>query len=289
MEGARTPGRLRGRVADKQTVRWFAYRVRRMRFWLQSLLTTVRRQPAVALIVLALLLAPVAALNVPAVQRALLALIETMRTGGARGLALYFLVYGLGGALAFPKAPFHVLAGFVYGPVRGALVASPAGTLAATSAFILGRTVLRNLVRRRLEGNPTWDALGELVQTEGLRVVWLARMTPVIPQNLFSFAAATTSVRYWQFALGTWAGLLPITCFQAYLGSIVESATAVVRGEQAPSLAAKVGSGVMVIASAAGVYAITRFAKRRLAAIIAQREAQNAQIQPPEDTITNDR
>ncbi|MFO0558312.1 MAG: VTT domain-containing protein [Polyangiales bacterium] len=260
-----------------------------MRAWLQSLLTTVRRQPVTALIVLALLLAPVVAFKVPAVQRALLALIETMRTGGARGLALYFLVYGLGGALAFPKAPFHVLAGFVYGPVFGALVASPAGTLAATSAFVLGRTVLRNVVRRRVEGNPTWDALGELLRDDGLRAVWLARMTPVIPQNIFSFAAATTPVRYWHFALGTWAGLLPITCFHAYLGSIVESATAIVRGEQSPSLAAKVGSGVIVFASAAGVYAITRFAKRRLAEIIAQREAKDAQTPPPEAAITNDR
>ncbi len=240
---------------------------------LRSLWIALTRKPAATLALAAFLLAPLVAFKIPLVQRALLWLIETMRTGGARGLALYLLIYGLGGALAVPKAPFHVLAGFVYGPIYGAMVASPAGTLAATSAFVLGRTVLRNVVRRRLEGNPTWDALEELLHHDGLRAVWLARMTPVIPQNIFSFAAATTPVRYWHFALGTWLGLLPITCFHAYLGSIVESATAIVRGEQSPSLAAKIGSGVIVFASAAGIYAITRFAKKRLAEILAQRAA----------------
>jgi uncharacterized membrane protein YdjX (TVP38/TMEM64 family) len=247
-------------------------------------LLALRRRPLVVLVGLVVLLTPVVAFRVPAVQRALLALIDTMRGGGAKGLALYLLVYGLGGALAVPKAPFHVLAGFVYGPIVGALVASPAGTLAASVAFSLGRTVLRGTVRRRLEGNPTWDALEELLRDDGFRAVWLARMTPVIPQNFFSFAAATTPISYRKFALGTWLGLLPITCFHAYLGSIVESATAIVRGQQSPSLAAKVGSAVIVLASGAGVYVMTRYAKRRLSEILAAREAQDAveiTAQPP--------
>jgi uncharacterized membrane protein YdjX (TVP38/TMEM64 family) len=224
----------------------------------------------------ALALAPVAAFKIPAVQRALLALIDAMRAGGLRGVALYVLVYGLGGAVGVPKAPFHILAGFVYGPVYGALVASPAGTLAASSAFVLGRTLLRGLVRRRLEGNPTWDALEELLRTDGLRAVWLARMTPAIPQNVFSFAAATTPVPYGRFALGTWLGLLPITCFHAYLGSVVESASAIVRGEQSATPAAKVGTVAIALASGLGIYAMTRFAKRRLAAIVSEREARAA-------------
>lgn len=238
---------------------------------LRSLLNALRARPLPTLAMLAVMLSPIAAFKIPAVQNALLALIETMRHGGARGLALYFLVYGLGGMLAVPKAPFHVLAGFVYGPIVGALVASPAAVIAASSAFLLGRTALRNVVRRRLEGNPTWDALEEFLREDGFRATWLARMTPVIPQNFFSFAAATTPIRYGHFALGTWLGLLPITCFHAYLGSIVGSATAIVRGEQSPSLAAKIGSVVIVCASAMGVWAITRFAKRRLAEILAQR------------------
>ncbi len=230
------------------------------------------RRPLATLGFALFLLAPFVALKQPAVQRGLMALIEYMRASGARGVALYLLVFGLGGALAVPKAPFHILAGFVYGPIVGALVASPAGTLAASAAFALGRTVLRNVVRRRVEGNPTWDALGDLLRDDGLRAVWLARMTPVIPQNIFSFAAATTPVRYTHFALGTWLGLLPITCFHAYLGSIIQSAAAVVRGETSPSLAAKTGSVVIVVASVVGVGAMTRFAKKRLAEILAQRE-----------------
>lgn len=242
------------------------------------------RRPLATLGFALFLLAPFIALRQPTVQRGLLSLIEYMRSSGLRGVALYLLVYGLGGAVAVPKAPFHVLAGFVYGPIVGALVASPAGTLAASIAFALGRTVLQNVVRRRVEGNPTWDALGDLLRDDGLRAVWLARMTPVIPQNVFSFAAATTPVRYRHFALGTWLGLLPITCFHAYLGSIIQSAAAVVRGEQTPSLAAKIGSVVIVIASVVGVGAMTRFAKKRLAEILAQREAAKASADAPTAT-----
>ncbi len=247
---------------------------------MNPLLTALRRRPLFALLVVTLALAPVAAFKIPAVQRALLSLIEAMRGGGLRGVGLYVLVYGLGGAFGVPKAPFHILAGFVYGPVYGALVASPAGTLAASSAFVLGRTALRGIVRRRLEGNPTWDALEELLRTDGLRAVWLARMTPAIPQNIFSFAAATTPIAYPRFALGTWLGLLPITCFHAYLGSVVESASAIVKGEQSATPAAKVGTVAIAVASAVGIYAMTRFAKRRLSEIVTAREARDAETPP---------
>ncbi|MDP3277003.1 MAG: VTT domain-containing protein [Deltaproteobacteria bacterium] len=243
---------------------------------MKFLIVFLRKRPWLLPVALAFLLAPVVLFRVPAVQQGLLSLIEVMRNSGVKGVAIYLLVYGIGGAVAAPKAPFHVLAGFVYGPVWGVLAALGGVLCASSVAFGLGRTALRGVVRRRLSGNPTWEALQEVLEEDGLRMVGLVRMTPVVPQNFFSFAASSTRIRYPVYALGTLIGLLPIICFQAYVGSIMESAAAIARGEQAagaPAIAAAVGG---LILSAVGLTLVMRLARKKLNQIIGARAARDA-------------
>lgn len=247
----------------------------------KSLIALLRKRPWLLPIALAFLLAPVVLFKIPAVQQGVLSLIVVMRNSGVKGVAIYLVVYGIGGAFAAPKAPFHVLAGFVYGPLWGVLAALGGVLCASTVAFALGRTALRGVVRRRLSGNPTWEALQEVLEEDGLRMVGLVRMTPVIPQNFFSFAASSTSIRYGSYAVGTLIGLFPIICFQAYVGSIMESAAAIARGEQAagaPAIAAAVGG---LILSAIGITLVMRLARKKLNHILGARAARDAMNETP--------
>ncbi len=72
-----------------------------------------------------------------------LSLAATLRGMGAVGVALFIAVYVIAEVALLPGSLFTLAAGFAYGPVGGLLVASPASVIAATNAFLLGRTVLR--------------------------------------------------------------------------------------------------------------------------------------------------
>jgi uncharacterized membrane protein YdjX (TVP38/TMEM64 family) len=220
------------------------------------------RTALTAALVLAL---PLVVFRIPAVARALLALVALMRTQGALGVLLFACVYAIAAMFAAPILLFHALAGYVYGPVKGVLVASPSCVLAASVAFLLGRSVLRAAVRKRLADNKRWAAIEALMLADGLKVCTLLRLTPMIPQNFFPFAAGSTAMRYRDFALATWLGLLPIQCVQAIVGSQLGNITAFVRGEQPASSGGVWGAVAVVLVSVVMIALVVRTARKRLA------------------------
>src|SRR5919198_2672818 len=82
------------------------------------------------------------------------ALAERIRGTGAKGVMLFILVYVLAEVALVPGSLLTMAAGFAYGPIRGLLVASPASVLAATMAFLLGRTILRDRIQRMVARSP---------------------------------------------------------------------------------------------------------------------------------------
>ncbi len=82
-----------------------------------------------------------------------LQLVEWIHGSGAIGVALLAVAYVVATVLILPGSVLTAGAGFAYGP-WGTLLVSPASVLAATLAFLLGRTVLRGWIARRTKGNP---------------------------------------------------------------------------------------------------------------------------------------
>jgi uncharacterized membrane protein YdjX (TVP38/TMEM64 family) len=133
-----------------------------------------------------------------------------------------------------PFALFAGIAGYVFGPLRGALLASPSGALAAMTTFAVGRFVLTGRVARWAEGSPRWDAIHRAVDKSPFRVALLVRLTPIAPQNLLSYVLSVTRVRPRAFFAATWIGLLPMTCFNVYIGSLVRDAADLLDGKRPP-------------------------------------------------------
>lgn len=216
------------------------------------------------LLVAALLCLPMVLFRIPFVAQGLLRLIAFMQNSGVAGVALYTLSYCVAAIFAAPIVLFHGLAGYVYGPVKGVLISSPSCVLAASVAFGLGRSVLRKSVRKRLEGNKRWQAIETLMLADGFKVSTLLRMTPVIPQNFFPFAAGSTTMRYRDFALATWIGLLPIQCVQAIVGSQLGNIASFVRGERSSSPGGIWGAIALVVVSIVMIVLVIRTARARL-------------------------
>ena len=151
-------------------------------------------------------------------------LVEVVRESGAWGIALFAAIYVVCTVALIPASVLTMAAGFVYGPLYGLLVVVPAATLGATGAFLLGRTVLRGWVRRRMRSSPRAQALDRAVGREGFTLVFLLRLSPLVPFNVVNYALSLSGISAGRYVLATFLGIIPGTWLYVYLGSLVTEA-----------------------------------------------------------------
>lgn len=113
--------------------------------------------------------------------------------------------------------------GAVFGVVKGSALVLTGATIGGTLAFLLGRTVLRATVARRVAAHPTLSAVDRVIGDDGLRLMFLLRLSPAIPFVLSNYALGVTRVRTRDFVLAM-PGMLPIIASYAALGAAGASA-----------------------------------------------------------------
>jgi uncharacterized membrane protein YdjX (TVP38/TMEM64 family) len=195
----------------------------------------------------------------------LAAWLQWMDAQGPLGDALFALLY-LGGTLAMvPASILEGGAGFLYGALWGVPVASLLGTASATVSFVLGRTLFRGFVERRIAGSPRWAAIDRAIGADGLRLVLLLRLSPLAPFNALSSGLGATPVPLRDFVVGTFFGhLFPAVVF-VWAGSTVASVLDLVEGPSLPPWVSAIGLLLTVVAT----LGVSRFAKRALDAALA--------------------
>ena len=208
----------------------------------------------------------VAALWLLPLDRWLLALVETMREAGLGGALLYVAAYVAACVLLVPGSLLTLAAGFAYGPVQGTLLVMVASMLGACTAFVLGRTVLRGRIERRLAGQPRFAAVDRAVAAQGFKVVLLLRLSPLFPFNLLNYALGLTRVSLRTYALASLIGMFPGTLLYVYLGSLVTSAAQLASGQRpAGGPYGQVLFWGGLVATLLATVLITRTARRALA------------------------
>jgi uncharacterized membrane protein YdjX (TVP38/TMEM64 family) len=191
-------------------------------------------------------------------------LVEGIRGAGALGLAVYAVAYVAAALLLLPGSLLTLGAGLAYGPLYGTLLVSPVSVAAASAAFLLGRTVARPWIQKRVEADPRFAAIDAAIGRNGFKIVSLLRLSPVFPFNLLNYALGLTKVGLRDFVLGSFVGMLPGTILYVYLGSLVTSVSALSTSAGAGGTLRQVlywaGLGATVLVT---VY-VTRIARRAL-------------------------
>lgn len=117
--------------------------------------------------------------------------------------------------LALPtNVLFYLLAGYLFGPLEGALVAGSAVTLGSLAVVAFYRYLFRDFdparIRRLLPGNLS-------------RLLLLLRLSPVFPAPLINLLCAALRMRLPAFALSTFFGSLPLILVYTAIAGQLES------------------------------------------------------------------
>src|ERR1700736_3869707 len=148
------------------------------------------------------------------------AMLDRIRGLGALAPVLFVILYIVGAILFIPGSVLTIGGGVLFGLLWGSIYVSIGATIGATAAFLIGRYLARDWVRRQLEGNRKFAAIDRAVGREGWKIVLLTRLSPVFPFNLLNYAFGVTAVTLRDYVIATWVGITPGTVLYVYLGSL---------------------------------------------------------------------
>jgi uncharacterized membrane protein YdjX (TVP38/TMEM64 family) len=194
--------------------------------------------------------------------------LEWVQSIGPWGAVLFAAAYIPAAVLLVPGSLLTLGAGFLFGVVKGTVIVSLGSTAGATAAFIVGRSIARDWVARRLAGRPKTAAIARAVETEGFKIVLLTRLSPVLPFNVLNYAFGVTAVPFRKYVLASWIGMLPGTIMYVYLGSAANSLATLLSGDQPRSTGQQVLFILGLAATVAATIIVTRTARRALKEIV---------------------
>ncbi len=185
---------------------------------------------------------------------------------GFGGLILLGAAYLPAALVSFPPASLlTIAAGAFYDIVPAAIAISLGSTLAATCAFLLGRTLARGWVEASVAKRPIFKALDTAVAEGGFKIILLTRLSPLLPFFLLNYAYGLTKVRLRDYVLASWIGMLPGTLLYIYIGSTLRGAAALVGGKAPDAgVAGKVFWWVGLGATVLVTFLVTRQARQAL-------------------------
>lgn len=184
---------------------------------------------------------------------------------GPVGQAAFVGLYVLACVAFLPGSVLTVGAGAAFGLWKGFLLVSIGSTIGASASFLVGRYLLRDLVSRRLAAIPAFVAVAGAVGQEGWKVVFLTRLSPVLPFNLLNYGYGLTTVGFSEYALASWIGMMPGTFLYVYLGAAAGEAARAGTHARTPAEWTLFAAGLAATTVAA--WLVGRTAKRALSKV----------------------
>ena len=188
---------------------------------------------------------------------------------GFWGPAVFVLGYAAATLAFVPGSILTMAAGAIFGLAKGTLLTFLGATVGSTFSFLVARYLARSAIERRLADRPRFRAIDRAVAKQGLKIIFLVRLSPVFPYNLLNYGLGLTRVKLLDYVLACF-GMIPGTFLYVYYGKALGSLAAVAGGaapERGPGDWALLGVGL------AATVAVTAFVAR-----IAQR-ALNEEVQ----------
>ncbi len=149
-------------------------------------------------------------------------LLLQVKTWGVWAPIGFMLIYNIATVLLIPGSILTLGSGVLFGIGWGSLYVLIAATLGAISAFLIGRYFARDWVDDKVQQMPKFQTIDRAIAREGLKIVFLLRLSPLFPFNLLNYALGITQVSLKDYVLGS-IGMIPGTILYVYIGSLAGS------------------------------------------------------------------
>lgn len=165
-------------------------------------------------------------------QESLQAVINGVDAMGPMGVVYFGLIYLVAEIFAVPATPLTLSAGYLFGVTKGASVVLLSATIAASVAFLIGKTFLRSWVETILEDKPQYAKLDRAIGKEGFKLLLLVRLSPIFPFALSNYLYGASSIDFASYFWGTLLGFTPGTIAYVYTGMVGKALTLGGDGDQ---------------------------------------------------------
>jgi len=210
------------------------------------------------------------------VQSNLISFMEFVQSQGILGLFIFFVAFTIATIVFVPG--MKMAAGFLFGMGTGILIAQITSISGACLAFLIGRYLARDWVESKMKNSVKLDALDKAIEQTGWKITLLLRLT--VPFTLLNYMLSLTKIKFWQYAVSTFFGIIPNTIVWVYVGSLGRSFAEYSSGEDAINLIYLSVAGVVFVIS----FILVTFIVRR--AVKKQLEEQKPLLNDqPEDEV----
>lgn len=124
-------------------------------------------------------------------------------------------------AVVIPITLMTLIAGGLYGPLYGFLLAMVSIVISSNVAFLISRYIGRSFVERLIKKRA--EKVNLKIGEKGFKIIFIMRISGVFPLDIVSYAAGLTKVRYRDFMLATVLGAMPETFSVAYMGHHIKN------------------------------------------------------------------
>ncbi|GAM24164.1 hypothetical protein SAMD00019534_073390 [Acytostelium subglobosum LB1] len=180
------------------------------------------------------------------------------------GSIVIMLIYSVSLVFCFPGTPINLAAGFLFGVYLGSFATVVGCDLGAVLAFFIGRSLTREWAEKQIKSNKRYSQIDTAVAKNGLLIIFLLRLSPVIPFGICNYIFGATKVKFSKYWLATTAGLIPCTVAYTYLGSLMRNLTEIYSDDSGEKQEQLIFISVATIFTVVIILVITIVTKRTL-------------------------
>lgn len=184
---------------------------------------------------------------------------------GALGPLIFIAAYVVGVVAFLPGALLTLTGGALFNLAQGTVYVFIAAVIGSSLAFLAARYIARGMIEERLRDHPRFAALDSAVGEQGLKIVFLLRLSPAFPFNFMNYALGVTRVSFRDYLIAS-LGMLPGTLLYVYYGKVAGDAAALAAGAAVDKDSAYyVVLALGLVATIAVTTIVTRLARKALA------------------------
>jgi uncharacterized membrane protein YdjX (TVP38/TMEM64 family) len=193
------------------------------------------------------------------------AAVSHLSTLGPWGPVLFVGLYIVASVTMAPAFVLTFAAGAVWGLWRGSIFVYIGAVLGASTVYFLAGRLLRSRVIGWLDRNPRVAVVRRAVAEQGVWMMFLLRLSPLVPFVQLNYALVLSGVRYRDYMVAT-IGMWPTIIMYVYYGKVAGDVAALAAGV-APERGTEyyVLLVVGLVATVVATTMVTRAAKKAMA------------------------